>query len=93
MTGRDELLRFLETDDRDAGCERTLELLHAYVELVVAGQDPESSYPGITVHLRSCGACVDDFEGLLAAVRAGDAAAGQEQQRQSGPGGETVDRD
>ena len=70
MTGRDDLLRFLETDDRDAGCERTMELLHAYVELVLAGHDPELTYPGITVHLRTCGACVDDFEGLLAADRA-----------------------
>jgi hypothetical protein len=70
MTGRDDLLRFLETDDRDAGCERTMELLHAYVELVLDGHDPELTYPGITVHLRTCGACVDDFEGLLAAARA-----------------------
>ena len=67
MTGRDELLRFLRTDDQDAGCERTMELLHVYV--VLAGGDPEPSYPGITTHLRNCGPCVDDFEGLLAAIR------------------------
>jgi hypothetical protein len=66
--GHDKLLRFLETDDRDAGCERTMELLHVYVELVAAGQNPESTYPGITVHLRNCGPCAEDFEGLLAAA-------------------------
>ena len=73
MTGRDDLLRFLETDDRDAGCERTTEFLHVYVDLVLAGQDPELTYPGIAVHLRTCGACLDDYEGLLAAIRADSA--------------------
>jgi hypothetical protein len=67
--GHEHLLRFLETDDRDAGCERTMELLHVYVELVVAGKDPEATYPGITVHLRSCGPCMEDFQGLLDAIR------------------------
>ena len=68
MTGRDELLRFLDTDDRDARCDRTLELLHVYAELVLAGRDPERTYPGITVHLRNCGPCTDDLEGLLGAA-------------------------
>jgi hypothetical protein len=66
--GRDRLHRFLETDDRDAGCERTMELLHAYVELVLAGEDPETAYSGITIHLRNCGPCTEDLEGLLAAA-------------------------
>ena len=66
---RERLLRFLATDERDVGCARTLELLDVYVELVLAGGDPEATYPGITVHLRNCGPCVEDFEGLIAAVR------------------------
>jgi hypothetical protein len=66
--GPDGLLRFLQTDDRDAGCERTMELLHVYVETVLAGEDPESVYPGITVHLRNCGPCDEDFQGLLTAA-------------------------
>lgn len=68
--GRDGLLRFLQTDERDVGCQKTMELLHVYVELVVAGEDPERTYPGVTEHLRNCGPCIDDFDGLLAAVRA-----------------------
>jgi hypothetical protein len=28
-------------------------------------------YPGIAAHLRACGPCGEDFEGLLAAVRGG----------------------
>lgn len=73
MTGsneaRERLLRFLETDEQDVGCEKTMELLHVYVDLVLSGDDPERLYPGITAHLRNCEPCVSDFEGLLGAVR------------------------
>lgn len=68
QSGHEHLRRFLETDDRDAGCERTMELLHVYVELVLAGENPEAAYPGITIHLRNCGPCAEDLQGLLAAA-------------------------
>ncbi|GHH77101.1 hypothetical protein GCM10018793_24320 [Streptomyces sulfonofaciens] len=64
----DRLRLFLETDPRDVGCERAMELLHVYVELRAAGQAPEERYPGIAAHLRACGPCSDEYEGLLAAV-------------------------
>jgi hypothetical protein len=73
MNGREALERFLHTDLADAGCEQTVELLDAYVELIVAGEDPEISYPGIAAHLRSCLPCAEDLDGLLATVRARDA--------------------
>ncbi|MEU7689079.1 hypothetical protein OHB01_11375 [Microbispora hainanensis] len=69
MNGLDELDRFLRTDPRDVGCDKALDLLHVYVELVA--RDPDDArrrYPGIAVHLRACGPCNDDFEGLLAVV-------------------------
>lgn len=69
MKGWSELDRFLRTDPRDAGCAQTMELLDAYVELVVAHGDPERRHPGVATHLRICGPCAQDFEGLLAAVR------------------------
>jgi hypothetical protein len=34
-----------------------------------AGGPAERRYPGIAAHLRACGPCGEDFEGLLAAVR------------------------
>ncbi|HEY7047203.1 MAG TPA: hypothetical protein VH373_08285 [Jatrophihabitantaceae bacterium] len=71
---RAALERFVTTDPADAGCAETLELLHAYVELVAAGENPEVRYPGVAVHLRSCGPCLDDYQGLLAVVRDADAA-------------------
>ena len=72
MNGREALERFLQTDPADAGCEQTVELLDAYVELIVAGEDPEVRYPGIAVHLRSCLPCAEDLDGLLTVVRATD---------------------
>ena len=62
------LRRFLDTDPRDVACERAMEVLHVYVELKAAGVDPEERYPGVAAHLRACGPCSNEFEGLLAAV-------------------------
>jgi hypothetical protein len=67
--GREALERFLATDPLDAGCDDVMELLDAYVELVIAGADPEARYPGITVHLRNCDPCAEDYAGLLALAR------------------------
>jgi hypothetical protein len=69
MTSWPQRESFLQTDPRDVGCERALAVLHIYVELVLAGEDPELRLPGVTAHLSACGPCNEDFEGLLAAVR------------------------
>ena len=60
--------RFLQTDPWDVGCEQAMEVLHIYVELVAADAAATERYPGIAAHLRACGPCAEDFEGLLAAV-------------------------
>jgi hypothetical protein len=73
MTHTDEsapvarLSAFLATDPRDVGCERAMEILHVYVDLVAAGEDI-GRFIGVTTHLRACGPCSDEFEGLLAVV-------------------------
>ena len=63
-----QLEQFLRTDPRDVGCEQALAVLHVYVDLTLAGARPELRYPGIAEHLRACGPCSEDFEGLLAAA-------------------------
>ena len=66
-----DLDRYLRTDPRDAGCDTTMELLHVYAELAAA--DPATArhrYPEVAAHLRSCGPCEQDLDGLLAAIRA-----------------------
>jgi hypothetical protein len=69
MNGWSELDSFLRTDPRDVGCAQAMEMLHIYAERVAAGDPAEQQYPGIAAHLRACGPCGEDFEGLLAAVR------------------------
>jgi hypothetical protein len=69
MTGWPAALdRFLQTDPRDVGCAQAMDLLHVYVELVAADGAAAERYPGIAAHLRACGPCGEDFDGLLAAV-------------------------
>jgi hypothetical protein len=59
---------FLRTDPTDVGCDEALRVLHVYAELVASGEDAGDRYPGVASHLRACGPCGDDFEGLLALV-------------------------
>jgi hypothetical protein len=70
MTGWQALDEFLRTDPRDVGCERAIEVLDIYVDVVsVDGVEAaERRFPGVAAHLRACGPCGKDFEGLLAAV-------------------------
>ncbi len=70
MNGWSALDRFLQTDPRDVGCAEAMELLHVYVELVAANASAADRYPGIAAHLSACGPCSEDFDGLLAALRA-----------------------
>ena len=70
MSGWSALDRFLRTDPGDVGCAEAMEMLHVYAELVAAGEPADERYPGIAAHLHSCGPCGQDFEGLLAALRA-----------------------
>jgi hypothetical protein len=45
-----------------------MDLLHVYAELVAAGGDAAGRYAGVAAHLRACGPCGQDYEGLLAVV-------------------------
>ena len=69
MNGWQELDDFLRTDPRDVGCAQAMDMLHVYADLVAAGEPAEQRYPGIAAHLRACGPCGVDFDGLLAAIR------------------------
>jgi hypothetical protein len=71
MTGLPALEQFLRTDPRDVGCAEAMDALHVYVDLVTTPDGAaaaEQRYPGIATHLRACGPCGQDFDGLLAAV-------------------------
>jgi hypothetical protein len=68
MSDWPELDAFLATDPADVGCDEAMRILHVYVEVVAGGDDAEARYPGAAAHLRQCGPCGTDFEGLLALV-------------------------
>jgi hypothetical protein len=62
----DELLR---ARDGDVGCTAGEDILDAYVELELAGEDPARVYLGTAIHLQSCPGCRADHDGLLDAAR------------------------
>ncbi|MGH3283697.1 MAG: hypothetical protein ACRDPD_03260 [Streptosporangiaceae bacterium] len=70
MTRRRALDEFLRTDPRDVGCERAMDVLDIYVDVVRAdgAAAAERRFPGVAAHLRACGPCSEDFDGLLTAI-------------------------
>lgn len=69
MTDLRDLDRLLVATDGDAGCTAGAEILDAYVELELAGEDPARVYPGTAIHLKSCPGCQTEHDGLLEATR------------------------
>jgi hypothetical protein len=47
-----------------------MEILHVYVDLAaIDATEAHRRYPRVAAHLRACGPCEQDFEGLLHALR------------------------
>lgn len=70
-TGWAPLDALLDVDDVDAGCAQALQVLAAYAELVISGADVAAAHPAVAAHLRSCGPCHEDLDGLLALLAVG----------------------
>jgi hypothetical protein len=64
-----ELDALLRSERGDVGCTAGEDILDAYVELELAGDDPARTFPGTAIHLRSCPGCAADHAGLLGAAR------------------------
>ncbi len=64
-----DLDELLLAEDGDAGCTAGEDVLDAYVELELAGEDPARAFPGTAIHLQSCPGCQADHAGLLEAAR------------------------
>ena len=56
--------RLLGPEGPEVTCEECFELLDEYVELEVAGADPDARLPGMRAHLDGCPACHEDHESL-----------------------------
>ena len=69
MIDRRHLDQLLRARDGDAGCTAGVDIMDAYVELELAGEDPARVYPGTAIHLQGCPGCRTDHDGLLEAAR------------------------
>jgi predicted anti-sigma-YlaC factor YlaD len=69
MTDHRHLDELLRAQDGDAGCTAGEDILDAYVDLELAGEDPARVFPGTAIHLQSCPGCQADHDGLLEAAR------------------------
>jgi hypothetical protein len=65
---RQALRRLLGPSGPEVGCDECFEQLDRYVELELAGADPEQALPGFRAHLAGCPACREEHESLLALV-------------------------
>jgi hypothetical protein len=53
----------------EVDCDTCFAELDRYVELEVARADAETAVPGMRAHLAGCGACREEYEGLVALLR------------------------
>jgi hypothetical protein len=60
--------RLLGPAGPEAGCDACFEELGRYVELEIAGADPDAAVPGLRAHLDGCPACREEHESLYALV-------------------------
>jgi hypothetical protein len=55
----------------ELSCEECFDVLDAYVERELAGEDAGAAMPAMRAHLAGCSACRDDHDSLLALLRTG----------------------
>lgn len=61
-----KLLRMLSlTRERELTCSEAQELMDSYVELELAGENPQIILPEVAQHLRICPECREEHDALL----------------------------
>jgi hypothetical protein len=56
----------LGPEEPEVGCDDCFADLDRYVELELAGQDPDAHLPGLRAHLAGCQACREEHASLRA---------------------------
>ena len=56
--------RLLGPEEPEVGCEECFAELDRYVELELAGADPDTELPGVRAHLAGCLACREEHQSL-----------------------------
>jgi hypothetical protein len=60
----------MTTRPDEIGCDECLEQLDRFVEMTLAGKNAAEAMPLVQDHLERCDDCREEFEALLAALRA-----------------------
>lgn len=64
-----------QTQEEELTCDECFEELDRFVEFELAGLDAAEAMPLVRDHLAKCGDCREEFEALLAALRAEEGSA------------------
>ncbi len=59
-----------EAREVEIGCDECFEQLDRFVEMRLSGLDPAQAMPLVQEHLEICGECREEFDALLASIRA-----------------------
>jgi len=62
----------MTTRSDEIGCDECFEQMDRFVEMQLAGVDPAEAMPLVQDHLNRCSSCREEFEALLAALKAMD---------------------
>lgn len=60
------------TEDTELDCASCDDEMTHLAELVASGEDPETLLPAVYDHIKRCHACREDYEALLAVLKAED---------------------
>jgi hypothetical protein len=63
-----QLAHVLGPSAPEVGCDACFDQLDRYVELELAGRDPDASFPDLRSHLAGCPACREEHDSLLALI-------------------------
>jgi hypothetical protein len=65
MSPADNLIDgLLGPEEPEVGCDECFAELDRYVELELAGADPDAQLPGLRAHLAGCQACREEHQSL-----------------------------
>jgi predicted anti-sigma-YlaC factor YlaD len=59
-----------ETQEAEIGCDECFDEVDRFIEMELSGLDAAQAMPLVQEHLEICGECREEFEALLAALRA-----------------------
>lgn len=66
------LAKLALTREDEIGCDTCFQEVDRFVEMLLAGESPDSVMPLVQHHLEICGNCHEEFDALISAIRAAE---------------------